>query len=74
MNSITSAMYLKQTFYFFMQKEMEQTLETEHEFVENVPQQEIPSVAIIPTNSEVICRPCQDPLHIPLQIYTYSIV
>lgn len=31
---------------------MEQTLETEHEFVENVPQQEMQSVAIIPTNSK----------------------
>ena len=39
---------------FLMQKEMEQTLETKHEFVENVPQQEMPSVAIIPTNSKVI--------------------
>jgi len=37
-----------------VQKEMEQTLETEHEFVENVPQPEMPAVAIIPTNSEVI--------------------
>ncbi|RHN67919.1 putative P-loop containing nucleoside triphosphate hydrolase, leucine-rich repeat domain, L [Medicago truncatula] len=34
------------------QKEMEQTLETEHEFVENVPHQEMPSVAIKPTNSK----------------------
>ncbi|XP_039687277.1 uncharacterized protein [Medicago truncatula] len=35
------------------QKEMEQTLETEHEFVENVPQQDMPSVAtILPTNSK----------------------
>ncbi|XP_024634174.1 uncharacterized protein [Medicago truncatula] len=33
-------------------EEMEQTLETKHEFVENVPQQEMPSVAIIPTNSK----------------------
>jgi hypothetical protein len=39
---------------FLMQKEMEQTRETKHEFVENVPQQEMPSVAIIPTNSKVI--------------------
>jgi len=38
-----------------MQKEMEQTLEKEHEFVEIVPQQEMPSVAtILQTNSKVI--------------------
>ncbi|RHN66915.1 hypothetical protein MtrunA17_Chr3g0097011 [Medicago truncatula] len=39
-------MYLNQTFYFFVQKEMEQTIETEHEFVENVPRREMPSVAV----------------------------
>ena len=40
---------------FMMQKEMEQTLEKEHEFVEIVPQQEMPSVAtILQTNSKVI--------------------
>jgi len=49
-----------------MQKEMEQTLEIKHEFVENVPRQEMTSVAIIPSNSEVICRPFQDPLHIKI--------
>lgn len=38
---------------------MKQTSETEHEFVENVPDLEIPSVAILPTNSKVILRPCQ---------------
>jgi len=40
MNSITSAMYLKQNFIFFMQKEMEQTLQTEIEYVENVTRQQ----------------------------------
>jgi len=57
-----------------MQKEMEQTLETKHEFVENVPQQEMPSVAIIPTNSKVICWPCENHLDIPLQTNTYILV
>ena len=42
---------------FLMQKEMEQKLETKHEFVENVPQQEMPLVPMIPTNSEVISMP-----------------
>jgi len=36
---------------------MEQPLGTGHEFVENVPQQEMPLVPMIPTNSEVISMP-----------------
>jgi hypothetical protein len=45
--------------HFFGQIKKKQEVETEHEFVENVP---IPPVTILPTNSEVICRPCQFPL------------
>ena len=33
---------------------MKQRPEVEHEFVENVPDQEIPSVATLPTKIEVI--------------------
>jgi hypothetical protein len=36
----------------------------EHEFVENVLSLEIPSIAILPTNSKVICRTCRIRLHI----------
>jgi hypothetical protein len=42
-----------------MQIKMKQTSETDHEFVENGHVLETPSIALLPTNSEVICRPCQ---------------
>jgi hypothetical protein len=42
--------------FIFLQKEMNQTPEAEHECIENVPDLEIPSVVTLPTNSEVICR------------------
>jgi len=58
LNPITMTIYLNQTCYFFVQIKMKQTPETEHELVESVPDIEIP------TNSEVICRPCQIPLDI----------
>jgi len=51
-----------------------QTEKAEHGFVENVTNLEIPSAALIPTNSEVIRRPCQIPLDIPLKIITYLMV
>jgi len=47
--------------------------EADHEFVENVPYLEIPPVALLPTNSKVIFRPCQIPLDIPPQIYLFNI-
>ncbi|XP_073224629.1 disease resistance protein At4g27190 isoform X4 [Cicer arietinum] len=37
---------------FFVQIQMKLTPEAEHEFVENVPDLEIPSIAILPTNSK----------------------
>jgi hypothetical protein len=50
------AILLNQTSFFFLQKEKNRILEAEHEFNENVPDLEIPSVATLPTNSQVICR------------------
>jgi len=42
---------------------MKQTLEAQHKFVENIPDLEILSVAILPTNSEIIiCRLMEIPL------------
>jgi hypothetical protein len=41
---------------------MKQEAEANRGFVENVPDLEIPPVAMLPTNSNVICRPCQIPL------------
>ncbi|XP_024634918.1 uncharacterized protein [Medicago truncatula] len=38
------------------QKEMEQTIETEHEFVENVPRREMPSVAVIQKISDQLAK------------------
>jgi hypothetical protein len=43
-------------FLFFLQKEMNQTPAAEYEFNENVTDLAIPSVATLPTNSQVICR------------------
>jgi hypothetical protein len=39
-----------------LQKESIRTPEAEDEFNENVPDLEIPSVATLPTNSQVICK------------------
>lgn len=49
-------MYFNQTcyFFFYLQIKMKETLEEEHEFVENVLDLEIPSLVLLPTNSEVI--------------------
>jgi len=51
-----------------VQIQIKPTPEAEHEIVENVPDLEIRSVAILPSNSEVICRPFEIPLDIPLHI------
>jgi hypothetical protein len=53
---------------FVVQIQIKPTPEAKHEIVENVPDLEIRSVVMLPTNSEVICRPCEIPLDIPLHI------
>jgi hypothetical protein len=67
MNTITMTMSLNNIF-FVVQIQIKPTPEADHEIVENVPDLEIRSVAILPKNLEVICRPFEIPLDIPLHI------
>jgi hypothetical protein len=62
MNTITMTMNRTRDFFYFLQIKMKQEAEANRGFVENVPDLEIPPVAMLPTNSNVICRPCQIPL------------